>query len=499
MINTPIDLTNAKILIVDDTPENIKVLRQTLETEGYSILVATSGEACLTVANRAIPDLILLDVMMPGLNGFETCRHLKNDETTRDIPVIFITARAETEAIVEGFQTGGVDYIIKPFQDDEVLIRVKTHLQVSRLAHELQTKNGELTQANNKLRSEINRRETLTLHEAEHWGIDGFIGQSTTIRNTLTAISRLQTIEPTVLITGESGTGKELIARAIHHGSPRSSGPFVPVNCSAIPAELAESTLFGHTKGAFTGADRDRVGYFELADGGTLLLDEIGDMPLDLQTKLLRVLEDGIILSIGSTTEKKVNVRVLAATNANLETDINTGKFRQDLYFRIARFPVQLPPLRERSEDITLLAHHFLHLFAAEMGLRAPKIHSDTLHMLQTYNFPGNVRELKNIIERAVIESNGQTVHPKHLHLLQTPSATPDSSASSHSFPPSDTLPLNLKDAEELLIQRALDQTNGNIAATARLLGTNRPHIYKFLEEKNKNTKEQGSKGTEET
>jgi len=372
-----------------------------------------------------------------------------------------------------------------PFQDDEVLIRVETHLQINHLTRELQTKNDELTQTNAKLTSEINRRETFTLHEAEHWGIDGFIGDSTTIRDTLTSISRLQNIEPTVLITGESGTGKELIARAIHHGSPRSSGPFVPVNCSAIPTDLAESTLFGHIKGAFTGADRDRIGYFELADGGTLFLDEIGDMPLDLQTKLLRVLEDGNILPVGSTREKHANVRVLAATNANLETDINTGKFRQDLYFRLARFPVQLPPLRERTEDITLLAQHFLRLFSIEMGLHAPDVHADALLVLQSYSFPGNVRELKNIIERALIESNGQTVRPQHLHLLQT---TPPTQPSSNLPTLIVDLPLNLKEAEEHLIQRALDQTNGNIAATARLLGTNRPRIYKFLEDQKRDS-----------
>ena len=213
-------------------------------------------------------------------------------------------------------------------------------------------------------------------------------------------------------------TGKEVIARAIHHGSPRAAGPFIPVNCSAIPADLAESTLFGHRRGAFTGADRDRPGYFELADGGTLFLDEVGDMPLDIQAKILRVLEDGQILPLGDTAEKKVDVRVVAATNVDLETGIEAGTFRQDLYFRLARFPIRVPPLRERRGDIPLLARHFLRLFAAEMGLPPPPLDETALEKLSSYDFPGNVRELKNIVERAVIESNGGQVQSEHLHLF---------------------------------------------------------------------------------
>jgi len=481
----PIELTGAKVLIVDDTPENLKLLRQTLESEGYSILVATSGEAALKIVQRAIPDLILLDVMMPGMDGFDTCRRLKKDVRTVDIPVIFITARAETEAIVEGFQVGGVDYIVKPFQDQEVLIRVRSHLQINRLARELDKKNSQLHQTNEELRAEIARREMFDERETEHWGIEEFVGESKTIRDALSAIERLQNFDTPVLINGESGTGKELIARALHHGSPRRRGPFVPVNCSAIPGELAESMLFGHVKGAFTGADRDRTGYFELAHGGTLFLDEIGDMPLEIQGKMLRVLEDGRILPIGGTREKHVDVRVLSATNIDIENSISEGSFRQDLYFRLARFPVRVPPLRERCQDIALLARHFLQMFATEMGLHVPQLNPESIQFLENYHFPGNVRELKNIIERALIESGGDEITPKHLHFLGTShSGSPTHSAQPQSSPASlAELPLDLKRAEELLIQRALEQTNGNIAATARLLGTNRPRIYKFLEE----------------
>ena len=500
MIDTPeVDLNGAKLLLVDDTPENLKVLRQTLEAEGYSILVATSGEAALRVVPRAHPDLILLDVMMPGMDGFETCRRLKQDGTTQGIPVIFITARAETEAIVAGFRAGGVDYVIKPFQADEVLIRVQTHLKIDRLARELARKNEELSRTNRQFQEEMARRQALSVErnhladqlsmissrEAERWGIAGFVGRSRTIGKIFKDIGLLQGTGISVLITGESGTGKELIARAIHYGGPRSSEPFIPVNCSAIPADLAESMLFGHVQGAFTGADRDRTGCFELADGGTLFLDEIGDMPADIQAKLLRVLEDGRILPVGGSQERRVDVRVLAATNADLQAGIASGAFRQDLYFRLARFPVHVPPLRERREDIPLLAQHFVHLFAEEMGMDSHALSTEVLSALEGYDFPGNVRELKNIVERALIESGGGELRPGHLHLFPPPGAFPEDPARS----PEDAaaeLPLDLETAEKLLIRRALEQTQGNIAAAARLLGTNRPRIYRFIEQEGK-------------
>jgi transcriptional regulator with PAS, ATPase and Fis domain len=280
------------------------------------------------------------------------------------------------------------------------------------------------------------------------------------------------------MITGESGTGKELIARAIHFGSSRAKGPFVPVNCSAVPHELADSLFFGHVKGAFTGADRDRVGYFELANGGTLFLDEMGDMPLDLQAKLLRTLEDHKVLPIGAKTEKPVDVRILAATNANLETAIENNQFREDLYYRLTGFPVQIPPLRERKEDIPLLAEHFLNLFGVEMGLQQATISEDALARLSNHPFPGNIRELKNVIERALIESEGQTIEPAHLHLNLTPKSSAQMSEDVAAG-----LPLNIKDAELALIKRALAETDGNIVEAAGLLGIHRTKIYRRLAE----------------
>jgi len=339
---------SAEILIVDDIPENLNLLCQTLESKGYNIIAATSGESALQIAARTQPDLILLDIIMPGLDGFETCHRLKADKATADIPVIFITAKKEVESVLEGLRAGGVDYITKPFEEEVVLLRVHNHLELHLLTQELIKKNRELEQEiATRKQAEVERDlaedarqaadEKLSLisqREAERWGIEGFVGKSQTIAKILEDIRRLQTTGTTsVLITGESGTGKELIARAIHFGGPKKKGPFIPVNCSAIPEDLAESSFFGHVRGAFTGATTDRKGYFELADGGTLFLDEIGEMPLQLQVKLLRVLEDGSILPLGGTTEKRVNVRILAATNADLQAKIAAGEFREDLYF----------------------------------------------------------------------------------------------------------------------------------------------------------------------
>jgi len=285
----------------------------------------------------------------------------------------------------------------------------------------------------------------------------------------------------TVLITGESGTGKELVARAIHFGSTRAKGTFVPVNCVAIPSELAESILFGHVKGAFTGATADRKGCFELADSGTLFLDEIGDMPLGLQVKLLRVLEDGCVMPVGASEPRQVDVRVIAATNADLDARIAAGTFRSDLYFRLARYTVVTPPLRERLEDVPLLAAHYLKVFAAEMGQQPPGLSREVTAALKAYPYPGNIRELKNIIERALIQSGGETILPEHLQLQRSITAP---TATIHSIPKKDftaALPLNLAEAEEVLIQRALDETGGNIAEAARLLGVHRTRIYRKL------------------
>ena len=477
----------SRILLADDTPASLAILAGLFEPAGHQVFTATDGHDAVEIAGKVHPDIILLDVMMPRMNGFSACRALKENPDTATIPVIFITSRDDTESVVHGFRLGAVDYIAKPFHAEEVASRVATHLQMNRMTRELQQRNAELERevarrhAAESARDTAHQRiSTLESGEAARWGLTSFVGQSTHLRKILDGIASLQHFGSTsVLITGENGTGKELVARAIHHHSPRANGPFVPLNCVAIPAELAESLLFGHVKGAFTGATTHKKGHFELADGGTLFLDEIGDMPIALQGKLLRVLEDGQITPVGGNHARHVDVRVLCATNADLDHKIARGEFRQDLYFRLARFLVRTPPLRERKDDIPLLANHFLHYFAAEMGRATPGFSDAAIQVLCAYAFPGNVRELKNTVERALILSAGNSIQPEHLQMLHSP--TMACASASGPVPPvtNADLPLNLEAAESLLIQRALEASRGNVAEAARLLGVNRSFIYR--------------------
>jgi DNA-binding NtrC family response regulator len=496
MASPPVNsIPPAKILLVDDVPANLAVLTSALEPEGYEILAVSDGATALKVASRAQPALVLLDIVMPEMDGLETCRRLKAQPDTSDIPVIFITARGDTEDVVHGFRAGGVDYVVKPFQTAEVVSRVNTHVRLHRLACELMEKNRALEARTAELTDEIQKRQevesalekadeklaVISDMESSRWNLAGLVGDSRQIQKIVEDIHRLHQFGGTsVLITGESGTGKELIARAIHFGSPRAKGPFIPVNCSAIPAELAESMLFGHAKGAFTGATASHRGFFQMASSGTIFLDEIGDMPLALQAKLLRVLEDALVTPVGMSTPVKVDVRVIAASNARLQERIAAGAFREDLYFRLARFTVIAPPLRDRVEDVPRLAYHFLRLFAAEMGLKAPLLGQEALEALQAYDYPGNVRELKNIIERALIESGEEIILPKHLCFVPR-AASPSRPTAAAKAAQGESLPLNLAEAEEILIQRALQETGGNIASAARLLGVHRTRIYRKL------------------
>ena len=447
-------LENITILVVDDKPDNLDVLIAHLTQQGFSISVALNGEEALELTKEFLPDIIILDILMPGIDGFETCRRLKKDKNTKDIPVIFMTTLSETVDKVNGFEAGGVDYITKPFQYEEVLARVNTHITLHNQQTQLETQNTdliklntELTKLNEQLQQEITQREeaenalqladaklsVISEQEAERWGISGFIGKSQTIITILDNIRRLQNVEKTsVLILGESGTGKELIARAIHFGSPRAKESFIPVNCSAIPDELTESVFFGHQRGAFTGAVTDRKGHFELADGGTLFLDEIGDMPKRLQAKLLRTLEDGTLMPVGGSKEKKVDVRIIAATNVELQSKIAAGEFREDLYFRLASYIVQLPSLRERKEDIPLLVDHLLSRLVVEMGCSKAKLTPQALATLKNYHFPGNIRELKNLLEHALISCGGAPIQPQHFHFIESARAASTPVATTH-------------------------------------------------------------------
>ena len=398
-----------QILAVDDVAANLNVLRLPLEKAGYHFLASPNGEVALKVARHSHPDLILLDVVMPDMDGYEVCRLLKADAALAAIPVIFLTARDETAGIVEGFAAGGVDYIVEPFEQEEVLARVATHLKISRLTRDLQQRTDELEREMAERARLADRVLSMEEREAQRWGLGGFVGESAAIQEILKSVAMVQGADSTrVLITGESGTGKELIARAIHSGSSRAAAAFVTVNCAAMPAELADSMFFGHRKGAFTGAERDHRGYFEQAHQGTLFLDEIGNMPPLIQAKILRVLEDGQVQPLGADQSSSVEVRVLAATNADLPRAVDEGYFRSDLYYRLAQFVVEVPPLRERVEDIAPLAEHFLQVLAREMGVESPGLAEECRALLEAHAFPGNVRELKNVIERALIESGGR-------------------------------------------------------------------------------------------
>jgi DNA-binding NtrC family response regulator len=487
----------ATILIIDDISSNIGVLSTALESAGYRVLAALSGTAAIKSASKARPELILLDVMMPEIDGIETCRRLKSNPATAAIPVIFITANDENQSLVEGFLAGGVDYVTKPFQIEEVLLRVATHLRIHRLTNELKVRGSELEQANADLTAEIRRREkaevaltladaklsVLTEAEARSWGLQGFLGQGPLFKKLLREIRAVQDYPKTnVLLTGESGTGKELIARAIHFGGPLAKGPFVAVNCSALPAELAESYLFGHSRGAFTGAIADRKGYFELADGGTLFLDEIGDMPMALQAKLLRIIEDGQVMPVGATKGSRVSVRVVAATNVDLPARAAVGEFRQDLYYRLMHFHVGVPPLRDRREDIPLLAAHFVRMFSTELKRKPPALRVDALERLTAHSYPGNIRELKNTIERAMIYAG--SLHIQAEHIVFAPQvgtgATKDPFPEAKAVTAAPDAAFNLEAAENKLMERALAASGGNVSAAARLLGVDRAKVYRW-------------------
>jgi formate hydrogenlyase transcriptional activator len=510
------------VLVVDDTPANLGVLLEILNANGFDVSIAEDGESALEQASYVRPDLILLDVVMPAMDGFAACRELKQRSDTRDIPVIFMSALSDTEGKVRGFELGAVDYITKPFQTAEVLARVNTHLALQRLKQSLQQSEerlsrivesaldaiivfdrdgivllfnraaervfrcgaGEalgrqmddlLSQPLRKVLAEYRSTDradsalpaptfiaeghraaradgesfaieaslscaeasgqviyTLILRDidermkaqAEMRHLQGLnryledelrsakagtelVGASAGLRAVLQQVQQVASTDATVLICGETGTGKELIAEAIHASSPRSAKPLVKLNCAALPANLIESELYGHERGAFTGALARRAGRFELADGGTLFLDEIGELPLDLQAKLLRVLQQGEFERVGGSVTLKVDVRIVAATNRDFAQEVAAGRFRADLYYRLNVFPITLPPLRDRKPDIVLLSNHFLRGYASKYGKRIEALSDSQAAVLSGYGWPGNVRELQHVIERAVILTQG--------------------------------------------------------------------------------------------
>jgi formate hydrogenlyase transcriptional activator len=440
----------ATILIVDDELLNRDLLEQELLEAGYRTLSATNGEEAIAVATKAHPDLILLDAMMEGLDGFATCERLKSAEATRSIPVIFLTALTDTEVKVRAFKVGAVDYVTKPFQTEELLARVGTHISLRREI-----------EAHRKSKSTI--QYLVEEIRAERHSI---VGDSPALRRVLEQIAQVAATDSTVLIQGETGTGKELVARAIHDASARRERPLVKLNCAALPRELVESELFGHEKGAFTGALQQRRGRFELADGGTLFLDEVGELPLDTQAKLLRVLQEREFERVGGSRSLRVDVRVIAATNRDLQSQVAAGRFRSDLYYRLNVFPIVVPPLRERRDDVPRLVQHFAAKAARKLGRTLDGVSPAFIERASAYDWPGNIRELENVVERAMIMSRGPMLDGA---ALLSPSAGPTAPAP---MPVAATL----EEMERVHIRRVLEDTHWQIEGdrgAARALGLN--------------------------
>jgi formate hydrogenlyase transcriptional activator len=428
------------ILVVDDTPANIGFLMETLTKAGFRVRVAQDGESALEQAQYSPPCLVLLDVMMPGIDGFETCRRLRAIPRFEQLPVIFMTALSDAQDKVRAFEAGADDYITKPFQHEEVLARVRTQLTRRELERKLERANADLEARVVARTSELSaalaevERLKIRLQQENHYlkqeisesaNSGEIIGSSPALQAALRKVALVAATDTTVLIHGETGTGKELIARALHEQSPRRDRPMVKLNCSAISAGLVESELFGHVKGAFTGASERRIGRFELADGGTLFLDEVSELPLETQAKLLRVLQEREFEPVGSSKTVKVDVRVVAATNRDLAADAGEGRFRSDLYYRLNVFPLDLPPLRERPDDIETLAVHFMQRMSRKLGKPLTRIAPETLSRLRTHTWPGNIRDLQNTIERAaVLTTDGTLVVDWELGPARRPTAT---------------------------------------------------------------------------
>jgi formate hydrogenlyase transcriptional activator len=439
------EILNAKILVVDDQEANVLLLEQMLGNAGYLSVTSTRdpGKVCeLYLKNRY--DLILLDLQMPGMDGFQVMEALKAIETDSYVPVLVITAQPGHK--LRALEAGAKDFISKPFDLVEVKTRIHNMLEVRLLYKKtldyskvleqtVQERTVELTRANLHLRQEIDERtkaeeslqgtyeeikrlkdqlqaENIYLQQeaARQYNFGEIIGKSSVLSLVFLQVEQVAPMNATVLLLGETGTGKGVVARAIHSSSARKDRPLITVDCTTLPASLVESELFGREKGAFTGSDTRQIGRFELADGGTVFLDEVGEMPLELQSKLLRVIQDGEFERLGSSRTMKTDVRIIAATNRNLALEIKNGRFREDLYYRLNVFPITMPPLRQRKEDIPLLVSHFVAKFNHKIGKQIETVSAEALKILQEYNWPGNVRELESVIERAVITSQGSAL-----------------------------------------------------------------------------------------
>jgi two-component system nitrogen regulation response regulator NtrX len=442
-----------RILIVDDETGIRQALKQVLEYEDLVVRVAASGGEAITIYPEFRPHMVFLDVKMAGLDGLETLTRLRDLDPKAQ--VVMISGHGTIATAVEATQRGAFDFLEKPLDTDRLLVTVR-----NALAH------AELVDENIRLKEATESRFAM-------------VGDSSALQQVRELIAKVGPTSARVLITGENGTGKELVARALHEASPRRDRPFIEVNCAAIPSELIESELFGHMKGSFTGAFADRAGKFEQADGGTLFLDEVGDMSLSAQAKLLRVLQEGVVTRIGGSKSIQVDVRVLAATNKDLESEIADGRFREDLLYRLNVVPIEVPPLRERKEDIPALVTHFAEQLAASAGVPGRKFADDAVRRLQARSWPGNIRELRNAVERALILASGKMVTAAEIdHLLPSggsPSAAADASGS-HTF---ETFK---QEAEKTFLVQQLREHDWNVSETARALKMPRSNLYKKIE-----------------
>lgn len=457
MLNTPV------VLLVDDETHLRESLAELLSAEGYEVLQASDGQSALALVSQTDHlDVILMDLKMPKLDGLATLKALRQQIQTQHIPVLIITAFGDSEQTITAMQAGAYDYITKPFDANEILQTTSRAVQLSRLSREVE-------QLRAKENSAVSERSRL-------------IGCHPLIREVFKIIGKVASSDATVLITGESGTGKELVARAIHRHSHRGSGPLLTINCAAIPDDLLESELFGHERGAFTGAMQAKPGRLELAEGGTVFLDEIGELPLKLQAKLLRVLQERTIERLGGLQTIPVNFRLLAATNRNLQELTADGQFREDLFYRLNVVRIHVPPLRSRRSDIPELVKYFLQQYRTEKADGPVGMTDEAMRLLLLYDFPGNIRELEHLIHRAVLLAHNPLITKEDLAIIMAGATNTECDPVWQELL---TLPLEeaVRQLQRVLISRALTRTQGNKAEAARLLGIHRQHLYVKLKE----------------
>jgi two-component system response regulator AtoC len=440
----------SKILIVDDEKAIRWSLGEALRNQGYEVEEAENGKKCFKLFQKDPADLVILDLKLPDTDGISILKKLKSEE--HDVPVIMMTAYGEVETAVEAIKSGAYDFLLKPFQLEKMKVAIKNALETSMMRAQL---------------------EGIKQRERETYNFKNFIGKSPIMQEVFKKLKKIgKSRASTILITGESGTGKELVARAIHETGNGGNRPFLEINCAALPETLLESELFGHEKGAFTDARYRKKGLFELAEGGTIFLDEIGEMGITLQSRLLRVIENKTFRRVGGVKDLKVNTRIIAATNRDLKKAIKDGSFRNDLFYRLQVIPIALPTLRDRREDIPLIANYFISMFNKEFKKNVKPIRSDIKSLFESYSWPGNVRELKNVIERAILLEAESELLPEHLPAEISSGEEDVAEAPEQGF--AALFPTSLKNMEKILIDKTLRETNGNKSKAARILGISR-------------------------